>query len=123
MLKRLQPSEELAAVVGHEPSVPGSGRRRILGVYPRERFAGREESAKDQAVIFSRVFYGGREQGDRLELTRGVNRPLFACAEAKQNRRNQRTASIGGYLRMQRSPNCNRGPLRTVSLLVNEKNE
>ena len=80
MLKRLQPSEELAAVVGDEPMSPAQVVEKLWG-YLRENGL---QDARNPRRIHSddhlRRILGGKDQVALFELTRGVNRHLFVCA-------------------------------------------
>ncbi len=79
----LQPSEELAAVVGDEPVSRAQVVEELWG-YIREN--GLQDARNPRRIKadenLGRIF-GGQDQMTLLELTRGVNRHLFACSEGQ----------------------------------------
>ncbi len=93
-MKRLQPSEELAAIIGHEPMLQAQV---VEGYWSYIRENGLQDARNPRRIKadenLGRIF-GGQDQVTLFELTRLINGHPFVCPEAKQNRRNQRTASI-----------------------------
>ena len=115
-MERLQPSEKLAAILGD---------KRVSQVQVFEGFWGyiRENGLQDARnprwvkadENLGRIF-GGQDQVTALELSRLAKPHVFVRGEAKQDSEIRKPPASGRYLRKQRSPNCYRGPLRTVSL-------
>ena len=80
-MKRLQLSEELAAILGDEPVSPAQVVEELWG-YIREN--GLQDPRNPRRIKadenLGRIF-GGQDQVTLFELTRMVNRYLFACSE------------------------------------------
>ena len=80
MLKRLQPFEELATIVGDEPMYRAQVVEKVWG-YIREN--GLQDARNPRRIKVDdnlRRVFGGQDQVTLFELTRGVNRHLFACS-------------------------------------------
>ena len=79
MLKRLQPSEELASILGDEPV---SQAQVVEGFWGYIRENGLQDARNPRRINSDdnlRRIFGGKDQMTLLEFTRGVNRYLFAC--------------------------------------------
>ena len=80
-MKRLQPSEELAVLVGDEPMSPAQVVEELWG-YIREN--GLQDPRNPRRIKaddnLGRIFVG-QDQVTLFELTRLINRHLFACSE------------------------------------------
>ena len=77
----LQPSEELAAMVGDEPMSPAQVVEELWG-YIREN--GLQDARNPRRIKADEnlgSIFGGQDQVTLFELTRGVNRHLVACSE------------------------------------------
>ena len=82
-MKRLQPSEELAVIVGNEPMSPAQAVKELWG-YIREN--GLQDTKNPRRIKvdenLERIF-GGQDQVTLFELTRGVNRHLSPGSEGE----------------------------------------
>jgi len=77
----LQPSEELAAILGDEPISPAQVVEELWG-YIREN--GLQDARNPRRIKADEnlgSIFGGQDQVTLFELTRGVNRHLVACSE------------------------------------------
>lgn len=80
MLKRLQPSEELAAVLGDEPVPPAQVAEGFWGYIRENGLQDARNPRRIKADDNLRRIFGGKDHVTLFELSRGVNRYLFACA-------------------------------------------
>ena len=82
-MERLQPSEELAAMVGDEPMYRAQVVEKVWGYIRENGLQDPRNPRRIKADENLRRIFGGREQVTLFELTRGVNRHLFVCAEGE----------------------------------------
>ncbi len=80
MLKRLQPSEELAAIVGDEPVSKAQVVEELWGYIRENGLQDARNPRRINADDNLRRICGGKDQMTLLEFTRLVNRYLFACS-------------------------------------------
>ena len=77
----LQPSEELAAILGDEPISPAQVVEELWGYIRENGLQDARNPRRIKADEHLGSIFGGQDQVTLFELTRGVNRHLFVCSE------------------------------------------
>ena len=83
MLKRLQPSEELAAIIGEEPVSPSQVVEGFWGYIWENGLQDPGNPRRIKADENLARIFGGKDLVTLFELTRLVNRHLFVCSEGE----------------------------------------
>ena len=83
MLKRLQPSEELAAIVGEEPVSKAQVVEELWGYIRENGLQDPKNPRRIKADDNLRRIFDGQDQMTLLEFARRVNRYLMACTEGE----------------------------------------
>ena len=118
ILERLQPSEELAVMVGHEPMSQAQVVEELWG-YIREN--GLQDPGNPRRIKADdplRKIFAGKDQATLFELTRMVNKHLFVCSEGsvvtdeELGREFEKKVLAGSYETLRCSPEISDGALK-----------